>query len=93
MSMKPSIEFDSSNDPKYDHLNPIVDLLIANGNTLAKDERWHIDMTAIVCYLSKPIDFDLVESSFELSNDIDLNKSGNWIECAQTMSMIQGGND
>lgn len=88
---KISITYNSDNKPMYKHLEPIVDFLLEQGNSLARDERWHIDMSAIVCYLKDPIDFEKVKDQFELSNDIELNEEGNWIECAQTMCMIQGG--
>jgi len=86
-----TIEYSAANQPMYKHLEPIVDFLVANGNSLARDERWHTDMSAIVCYLNKPIDFEGIKQHFALSNDIVLNEEGNWIECAQTMCMIQGG--
>jgi hypothetical protein len=66
----------SDTDLKYSvcsHLQPILQLLQQHGNTFNAtqplDERWG-GATRLV---SKPIDFELIESEFEIPSFIELN--------------------
>ncbi len=60
--------------PRYALLDPILDYLLANGNHLATIYRWGSNPTGYFAILKKPIDFDLIEQSFELPASILLNK-------------------
>jgi hypothetical protein len=73
------------------HLEPIVDALLAAGNTLATPYRWGENRTGYFCHLVRPIDFALVKQEFELPDFILLNPSEDSIECDRTWATIQGG--
>lgn len=88
--MKNTLEYDPNAEPPYAHMETIVDLLLANGNTLAKDVRWHNDMAATICFLTQAIDFDLIENHFELPSCIRLTKERGALECDETWRTIQG---
>lgn len=60
--------------PRYALLDPILDLLLANGNELATTYRWGSNPTGYFAILKNPIDFDLIEANFELPESIILNK-------------------
>ena len=89
--MKTKLEYVPNNEPPHAHMETLVDLLLNHGNTLAREDRWHHDMAAQICFLSKPIDFDLVESHFELPANVHLTKERDAIECDETWRTIQGG--
>lgn len=91
MTSKRPIAFDSRVRPVYSHLEPIVDLLLANGNRLANDFKWGIDRTGYYCHLVERLNFDLVDKSFEIPPFIKLNRQNDSIECAQTWAVIVGG--
>ncbi len=88
--MKTVLEYKPNNEPPYSHMEEIIDLLLANGNRLAKAERWHNDMAATICFLSDAVDFDLIESHFELPNCVRLTKERGSVECDETWRTIQG---
>jgi uncharacterized membrane protein len=88
--MRTTISFDPSVRPVYAHLEPIVDLLLANGNQLARPYRWGENRTGFYCFLSKPIDFDLIESAFVLPQTVRLARSGGRVECDVTWASIKG---
>ena len=60
--------------PRYALLDPILDLLLAHGNQLATTYRWGSNPTGYFAILRKPIDFDLIERSFEFPTSTVLNK-------------------
>ncbi|NRB69959.1 MAG: hypothetical protein HRU48_21810 [Vibrio sp.] len=60
--------------PKYRILNPVLELLLENGNQILTDYTWGSNPTGYFCILKKPIDFDLIESRFLLPRSIHLNK-------------------
>jgi hypothetical protein len=64
--MKQKISFDSVVRPVYSHLDPAVELLLEEGNELARDYRWGENRTGYFCLLLRPIDFDLIEAKFEV---------------------------
>lgn len=88
--MRTTISFDPSVRPVYAHLEPIVDLLLANGNQLARPYRWGENRTGYYCFLSKPIDFDLIESAFVLPQTVSLDRSEGSVECDVTWASIKG---
>jgi hypothetical protein len=88
--MKAPLPFDPSARPVYLHLEPIVQLLLEHGNKLAHDYRWGENRTGFFCHLTRPIDFELVEASFDLPPSILLNRAGDSIECDVTWASITG---
>ena len=55
-------------------LDPVVDLLLAHGNRLAVPYRWGSNPTGYFCLLAHPVDFDLVEASFDIPSSVTLNR-------------------
>ena len=90
MNAKTAIKFDSTVRPVYSHLEPIVDLLLSNGNSLAKDYRWGENRTGFYCFLQAPLDFDLIEKSFAIPESIRLDRENDVIECDHTWASIKG---
>ncbi len=74
----------------YEHLEPIVDFLLLNGNTLARDYRWGENRTGYFCLLVNPIDFDLLLREFNFPPYVKFVISENSIECDKTWSSIKG---
>ena len=91
MNTKATITFDSRVRPVYSHLEPIVDLLLRNGNSLAKDFRWGENRSGFYCFLQAPLDFDLIEKSFVIPESIRLDRENNEINCDHTWASIKGG--
>lgn len=88
---KTPIIFDPTVRPVYTHLEPIVDLLLNNGNRLARDYRWGENRSGFYCFLQQPLDFKLIESTFELPSFIRIDRENNSIQCDQTWASIRGG--
>lgn len=65
---------DYSGLPRYALLDPVLDLLLSNGNELATTYRWGSNPTGYFAILKHPIDFDLIESKFELPSAVALNR-------------------
>ncbi len=93
MNTKTKITFGSSVRPVYSHLEPIVDLLLSHGNSLARDYKWGENRTGFYCFLQDAIDFDLVESSFDIPEFIRFDRQNNAIECDKTWVSIRGKNN
>lgn len=89
--MKSPLPLDRGARPVYLHLEPIVDLLLESGNILAHDYRWGENRTGFFCHLKKPIDFALIEASFDLPTFILLNRADGSIECDITSATVTGG--
>lgn len=89
--MVTTISFDPSTRPTYTHLEPIVDLLLQHGNQLARSYRWGENRSGFFCFLAKPIDFDLIESTFVLPETVRLARSEGSVECDVTWATIKGG--
>ena|SRR5688572_4961611 len=89
--MKSNLPLDPGARPAYLHLEPIVDLLLERGNVLAHPFRWGENRTGYFCHLREPIDFALVEASFELPPNILLNREEGSIECDISWATIIGG--
>jgi len=89
--MKKSIIFDPSVRPVYNHLVPIVNLLLNNGNESSHDYLWGEDRTGYFVHFKRPIDFGLIEASFEIPEFIRLDKSLDTIECDKSWVTIRGG--
>ena len=88
--MKTKLLFDPRARPVYSHLEPIVDLLLDHGNALAREYRWGENRTGFYCFLARPIDFKLVEASFDLPSCIRFIGERDTIECDKTWTSIQG---
>jgi len=91
MSEKRRIQFDSKVRPVYSHLEPIVDLLLDNGNGLSHDYKWGEDRTGFYCHFRLPLDFELIEKAFELPPFVTLNRQSDSVECQRTWASIVGG--
>jgi hypothetical protein len=91
MNSKTQITFDSSVRPVYSHLEPIVDLLLAHGNRFAREYRWGENRSGFYCLFQYPLDFELIENTFELPEFIRLDRQNNAVECDKTWASIRGG--
>lgn len=70
---KPMIELSSKIDgPKYNILEPILKLLLSNGNKIATEYRWGSSPTGYFCILKNKIDFELIEKTFVVPSSIQL---------------------
>jgi len=56
----------------YEILEPILNLLLENGNEIKTDYRWGSNPTGYFCILTKDIDFELVEKTFKLPCSVQL---------------------
>ena len=82
----------------YEHLKPIVQALIADGNRPSKahgsaliDELgFYHDKDGWICVLRDPINFALIEVNFELPPSIELNEAENTIFCRKSWIEIRG---
>jgi hypothetical protein len=88
--MKAKLAFDPTVRPVYSHLEPIVDLLLANGNKLALPYRWGENRTGFYCILAQPIDFPLVRASFDLPSHVRLEVETGSIQCDVTWASMRG---
>lgn len=85
-----NIKFDKRSIKPYEHLEPLIDFLIENGNGLARDYRWGENRTGYFCLLEKPIDFDLIEREFVLPPYVRLMKESDAIECDKSWVSVKG---
>ena len=70
---KPMIELSNKIDgPKYNILEPILKLLLSNGNKIATEYRWESSPTGYFCILKNKIDFELIEKTFVVPSSIQL---------------------
>lgn len=76
--------------PIYAHLEPIVTVLLAHGNLLARSDRWGSTRDGFVCYLQKPIDFELIREKFELPGSVVLAESKDLVACEDSWATIYG---
>ncbi len=76
--------------PIYQHLDPIVDLLIEHGNKLSELYRWGENRTGFFCNLLYPIDFDLIERAFDIPDYLILSRTTDTIECNKSWASIAG---
>jgi hypothetical protein len=60
------------NGPKYNLLEPILELLLAHGNEISTGYRWGSNPTGYFCILKNEIDFALIESTFIIPSSIQL---------------------
>jgi hypothetical protein len=88
--MTTTIDFDAATRPVYSHLEPIVDLLLRNGNELALPFRWGENRSGFFCHLARPIDFALIESTFVLPASVRLSRGEGSVECDVTWASIKG---
>lgn len=75
--------------PLHAHLEPVVDYLLANGNSLAHTYRWGSNREGYFCHVSNPIDFDGLEAAFEFPPTIVFGKERNVVYCQNTGCLIQ----
>ena len=77
--------------PRYEVLEPILNMLISHGNELATSYRWGSNQTGYFALLKHPIDFDLVESNFDLPPAVMLDKAAGSIDYGYGSVVIRGG--
>lgn len=65
---------DFKGQPSFTILEPILQLLLSEGNELATDYRWGSNPTGYFCLLKNNIDFELIERTFDLPPSIQLMK-------------------
>lgn len=75
--------------PIHSHLEEVINCLLEAGNELSLGFRWGSNREGFYCYLSKPIDFDLLEDKFEFPNTISLVRQRNVIFCKATGCLIE----
>jgi len=75
--------------PRYALIDPILDLLLANGNQLATTFRWGSNPTGYFAILKYPIDFDLIEKNFELPLSIALSRQYGEVDYGQGTVIIR----
>ncbi len=93
--------FPAKGQRAYEHLLPIVEVLIQHGNRLAMGPDWvantygyRFRMNAKdgwVCVLENPIDVELIRSSFILPSSIIVAEDGRSIFDRDSWIEIQGG--
>nr|WP_199042400.1 hypothetical protein [Dyella sp. ASV24] len=88
---KADIAYNPSIRPVYLHLEPIVDLLLAHGNELSKEYKWGEDRTGFYCALKRPLDFERIETTFNVPSFVRFDRDGDVIECDKTWATIRGG--
>jgi hypothetical protein len=84
--------FPEAGEADYSHLQPIVDFLIEKGNKSVNKYLWGNNRTGYFCHLNDPIDFDELETVFELPESIKWNEKNQSIDCYNTYSLIKGDN-
>lgn len=78
-----------ASENKYAHLDPIVEALISNGNSIvAGNSRWPKTKDGWICCLSNPIDFSFIENEFALPSKIKCYPDRGTIACDTTWSAI-----
>lgn len=85
-----NIKFDKRSITPYEHLEPLIDFLLENGNELARSYRWGENRTGYFCLLEKPIDFELIERAFLLPPYIRLMREKDAIECDKSWVSVKG---
>ena len=72
----------------YSHLDPVIDLLLDNGNELKHEYRWGSTREGYFCYLAKPIDFKLLYQYFDFDSSIYIIEDKNYIYCDESGAKI-----
>lgn len=85
-----TIKYDKKSNKPYDHLEPLINFLINNGNSLSRDYRWGQNRSGYFCFLEKPIDFSSIEMEFSIPNYIVLDREHDRIDCNKTWTTIVG---
>lgn len=75
----------------YEHLIPLIEALLEDGNETTTSEMFHRDRDGWRCDLKKPIDFGLLRQTFALPPSIELSEKNNSIFCKNTWVEIKGG--
>lgn len=83
-------ECQDRSQPIFTHLEPLVSELLANGNKLARADRWGSNKEGFVCFLVEPINLSLIRERFELPESIVLSEENDLIACSLTWATIYG---
>jgi hypothetical protein len=83
----------SSSGPAHPlaHLERVVALLVANGNEPLSTPWFVLDRDGWTCLLRHPIDFDLLEATFDLPTSILISREHDSILDTLTWTEIKGG--
>ncbi len=73
----------------YSHLEPMVDALLESGNRTV-GSKFYLDQDGWRSDLEKPINFKLIEETFELPKSIVLSRGNDSILCHNTWIEIKG---
>jgi hypothetical protein len=82
--------FISTFDPPYLNLMPIVEALVAHGNSAPLANSFAMSQSGWICVLTLPIDFEIVRSTFILPETISLNEPGDSILDTGSWCVILG---
>lgn len=77
--------------PDYDHLNPIIDHLIAEGYEPSNPFIWGSNKTGYFAHFRNDIDFTKLKETFDFPESIRLDETLQTIDCFNTYSLIKGG--
>lgn len=89
MAKQVTSEKNQEGTPLYSHLEPIVDFLLSDGNSLTNKYRWGSNWDGYYCDLTKAINFSRLEEVFDFPKSIMLAKERNVIFCEKTRCVIK----
>ena len=78
-------------DRPFEHMLPIVEALIEDGNVLRHENPFFLDKDGWRCDFEYPINFDLIETRFDLPKTIYISKDHGSILDKNSWVEIQGG--
>lgn len=82
-------EFPNKGEPDYSHLNRLMEFLLVSGNKPTHEFLWGVNRTGYFCHLIKDIDFDAVQSHFDIPPTIQLCEAEQRISCLNTYTDIK----
>lgn len=90
--MKIVIAAESGNPQRpYAHLQPIVDVLVENGNEITTDPAgFYLTQGGWVCDFRYPIDYALLEAAFVLPSTVHFGQKVNAVLCDRSWAEIRG---
>ncbi len=80
----------SEDQKDFEHLHPIVEYLLNNGNETCSDFIWGQNRTGYFCHLKYKINFDLLLSNFRFPETIKIDEENQIIDCLNTYTIIRG---
>ena len=89
MSKVKIAEYPNKGEPDYSHLNKLVEFLLESGNKPKHEYLWGVNRTGYFCHLTKDIDFNAVQTHFDIPPSIQLCEPEQRISCMNTYSNIK----